>query len=366
MDTSRYIQSCNPARFVITSSIFIFSILFTLQLDGYIKISYWLVFLPLFIWKMLVVFGACIGIFIWCKSGERGRLIRRPDNDCRALIIFFFIHILIFIFELLTCDKLENRLGTRWVVCFIPLFVCTFLSFLSCLWSLKVQRNFLIQAFISANGFFFLFFPLRLDAIITWRYVVVFVPVWISLCIALLFVMSKMILAIVQRCSRRLMGNQREMSTLTEAVTYTLIFIPFTIFAILLADRLDDESLDPTNKISFTILAIPLWISVLSWLTFSFGASDGNPWWFGLRRDLCEIFLGKCPTLTLYFNNQFKFGPRPSSTTPTNDVIVDIPVAMTASKAAEALRANSKLVASADQNKEIPAKYNYTSLLEPD
>lgn len=60
-------------RFVITSSIFVFSVLFALQLDEHIKISYWLVFLPLFIWKMLVVFGAFIGIFFWCKNGENER-----------------------------------------------------------------------------------------------------------------------------------------------------------------------------------------------------------------------------------------------------------------------------------------------------
>jgi len=131
-------------RFVITVSLLIFSILFALQLDGYIKINYWLIFLPLFIWKMLVVFGACTGVFFWCKNGERDRIIRTPDNDCRALIIYFFLHTLIFIFEILTCDKLENGLDTRWIVCFIPLFLCTFLAFLSCLWSLKVQRNFLV------------------------------------------------------------------------------------------------------------------------------------------------------------------------------------------------------------------------------
>lgn len=131
-------------RFVITVSLLIFSILFALQLDGYIKINYWLVFLPLFIWKMLVVFGACTGVFFWCKNGERERILRTPDNDCRALIIYFFLHTLIFIFEILTCDKLENGLDTRWIVCFIPLFLCTFLAFLSCLWSLKVQRNFLV------------------------------------------------------------------------------------------------------------------------------------------------------------------------------------------------------------------------------
>ncbi|CAF1631119.1 unnamed protein product, partial [Adineta ricciae] len=114
MDTSKYIQSCNPARFVVTFSLLIFSILFALQLDGYIQISYWLVFLPLFIWKMLVVFGACTGIFFWCKHGERHRIIRSPDNDCRALIIYFFLHLLIFIFEILICDKLENRPEIPW------------------------------------------------------------------------------------------------------------------------------------------------------------------------------------------------------------------------------------------------------------
>jgi hypothetical protein len=93
---------------------------------------------------MLVVFGACTGVFFWCKNGDRDRIFRTPDNDCRALIIFFFLHILIFIFEILTCDKLENGLDTRWIVCFIPLFLCTFFAFLSCLWSLKVQRNFLV------------------------------------------------------------------------------------------------------------------------------------------------------------------------------------------------------------------------------
>lgn len=134
-------------RFVITVSLLIFSILFALQRDGYIRINYWLVFLPLFIWKMLVVFGACTGVFCWCKNGERDRLIRRPDNDCRALIMFFLLHILIFIFEILICDKLQNHLDTRWIVCFIPIFFCTFLAFLSCLWSLKVQRNFLVSLF---------------------------------------------------------------------------------------------------------------------------------------------------------------------------------------------------------------------------
>ncbi|CAF1011177.1 unnamed protein product [Adineta steineri] len=365
MDTSKYIQSCNPARFVITFSLLIFSILFALQLDGYIKISYWLVFLPLFIWKMLVVFGACTGVFLWCKNGERNRFIRTPDNDCRALIIYFFLHILIFIFEILACDKLENHLDIHWTVCFIPLFLCTCLAFLSCLWSLKVQRNFLIQAFISANGLFFLFFPLRLDDLITWRYVVVFIPLWISLCITLLFVISKLILAIIHRCSRRLITNQRESSTITEAFIYAIMFIPFSIFAILLADRLDLEDNEQNGKISFTVIAIPLWIALIAWLTFSFGATDSNPWWFGLRRDLFEIILGKCPFITLYFNNQFKFGPHSSTTAPTNNIIIDVTTS-SVNKNNESMNMNKLLTANTNNEKNSSIQYHFMSLLEPD
>lgn len=365
MDTSRYIQSCNPARFVITCSLLIFSILFALQLDEYIRINYWLIFLPLFIWKMLVIFGACTGVFFWCKNGEHERILRSPDNDCRALIIYFLLHILIFTFEILACDKLENRTNTNWIICFIPLFICTLFSFLSCLWSLKVQRNFLIQAFISANGLFFLFFALRLDKSITWRYVIVFVPLWISLCIALLFVISKLILAIIHHCSRRLAVNQRESTTIIEAVLYAFMFIPFTLFAILLVDRLDQEGTDGIQKISFTVIAIPLWITLLAWLIFSFGATDSNPWWFGLRRDLCEIFLTQCPFISLYFNNQFKFAPRPSTTVPTNDIIIDVPTS-TNPKKIESINMSKLLANSQTNERNSRLAHSLMSLSEPD
>lgn len=60
-----------------------------------------------------------------------------------------------------------------------------------------------------------------------------FIPLWISLCIALLFVLSKLILAIIHHCSRRLPVNQRESSTIIEAILYAVIFIPFTLFAVI-------------------------------------------------------------------------------------------------------------------------------------
>ncbi|CAF1632412.1 unnamed protein product, partial [Didymodactylos carnosus] len=98
------------SRFVITFCLLIFTLPFALQLDDYIQISFWLVFLPLYIWKMLVIFGALTGLIVWYKT-DRNRNFR--DNDCRALTIYLCIHVLLFIFELLVCDKKENQINNR-------------------------------------------------------------------------------------------------------------------------------------------------------------------------------------------------------------------------------------------------------------
>lgn len=85
--------------------------------------------------------------------------------------------------------------------------------------------------------------------------------------------------------------------------------------------------------------------------------------WFGLRRDLCEIILSKCPFISLYFNNQFKFGPRPSTTVPTNDIISDV-TTPTVNKNFELINMNKLLTTNMNNEKNL--QYNLMSLLEPD
>jgi hypothetical protein len=45
-----------------------FTALFAMRLDGDIKWSYWLVFSPLWIWKLLVFIGGFVGSIVWIKS----------------------------------------------------------------------------------------------------------------------------------------------------------------------------------------------------------------------------------------------------------------------------------------------------------
>ena len=66
--------------------------------------------------------------------------------------------------------------------------------------------------------------------------------------------------------------------------------------------------------------------------------------------------------MTLFFNNQFKLGPRPSTTMATNDIIVDLNAAATG-KTSEIIHLNQRLTTN---EKDLAAKYNCLSLLEPD
>ena len=49
---------------------------------------------------------------------------------------------------------------------------------------------------------------------------------------AVLFVLVKVTLAIVQHVSRRPLPNQRESSTMAEAILYAIMFIPFSVFSV--------------------------------------------------------------------------------------------------------------------------------------
>ena len=81
--------------------------------------------------------------------------------------------------------------------------------------------------------------------------------------------------------------------------------------------------------------------------------------WFGLRRDLCEILLGRCPFISLYFNNRYKFDTR----TPMNDVIIDLTTS-TNEKNIESIHKSKLTVITKEKN--LVTQHQSASLLEPD
>ena len=58
------------SKFIVHLSLFFFVFFFSLRLDETIQWSWWIVFLPIWIWKVLVFLGAAIGTFIWLKNPQ--------------------------------------------------------------------------------------------------------------------------------------------------------------------------------------------------------------------------------------------------------------------------------------------------------
>lgn len=82
----------------------------------------------------------------WCHY-MLGVFICRTEGDSyvsyKAMIISTGVQLLLLMFEVLTCDKLENdRKMVLWVLVFIPIFFLSIMSIGICVWYLRHSRTF--------------------------------------------------------------------------------------------------------------------------------------------------------------------------------------------------------------------------------
>lgn len=87
-------------------------------------------------------------------------------------------------FELLACDRLTSN-RPLWVIVFVPMIFGSVASVGACVWSVKHDRSFELELFMAVNALQFVFLPLKLDELVNWSWEIVFVPLWICLCISL-------------------------------------------------------------------------------------------------------------------------------------------------------------------------------------
>lgn len=102
----------------------------------------------------------------------------------KAMLISLSLHLILLMFELLACDRLTSGLYL-WVLVFIPLIFGSISSVGACIWSVKHDRSFELELFLAVNALQFVFLPLKLDGFVSWSWEVVFVPLWIVLCLSL-------------------------------------------------------------------------------------------------------------------------------------------------------------------------------------
>lgn len=121
----------------------------------------------------------------------------------KSMLISLALHLILLMFELLVCDKLESS-RHLWILVFIPLIFISIVSIAVCIWAVKHDRSFEVldivfiihtlatvslyfqlELFCAVNVLQFIFLALRLDRFILWSWEVVFVPLWIVMCLSL-------------------------------------------------------------------------------------------------------------------------------------------------------------------------------------
>lgn len=294
MNLQTLLQDFNPSKFVVYTCLLIFTILFSLKLDNAITWSYWCVFAPIWVWKSLVILGATVGSYIWWRY-PHFRLEGEAYIHYKAMLISLALHLILLMFALLVCDKLESG-RHLWILVFIPLIFISTVSIAVCIWAVKHDRTFELELFCAVNVLQFVFLALRLDEFILWSWEVVFVPLWIVMCLSLVGVLYTIIFAAILIRTPEVSAQQRRAS-FQSALGYTFLVIPILIFQVLLANRLDGDI-----KLSYTLVASPLFISFITLIIMSFSAKGCNKWWFGMRKDFCSFILGVFPFLQEYAN----------------------------------------------------------------
>lgn len=83
-------------------------------------------FTPIWFWKGMVILGATVGSYVWWKH-PHARLEGDAYVQYKAMLITLALHLILLMFELLVCDKLESG-RHLWILVFIPLIFISIVS----------------------------------------------------------------------------------------------------------------------------------------------------------------------------------------------------------------------------------------------
>ncbi|XP_038057142.1 transmembrane protein 185A-like [Patiria miniata] len=314
-------QDFNPSKFLVYVCLLLFTLLFALRLDNYVQCGYWVVFLPLWFWKGMVIAGSIVAGFVWWRHPSY-RVEGEGYVDMKAIIICLCLNSLLLIFEILACNQMDSLQGNSklvgnhlWLVVFMPLFLTSPMSIAACVWGFRHDRGLELEAMCSINVLQFIFIALKLDDIITWSWSVVFIPIWILMCLLCLIVLYYIVWSILILRATEIMAEQRR-AHLMAAFTAMALVVPLLTFEILLVNRLDHITSHP-----FVAVFSPFYISLLVLIPTSFGQRGSNHWWFGIRKDFCTFLLTACPFLREYGNISYKMESMDSVTPPEDQDI---------------------------------------------
>ncbi|NXH18453.1 T185B protein, partial [Bucco capensis] len=277
-------------KFLIYACLLLFSVLLSLRLDDKIQWSYWAVFAPIWLWKLMVIVGASVGTGVWARNPQ----YRAEGETCvefKAMLIAVGIHLLLLMFEVLVCDRIER--GTHfWLLVFMPLFFVSPVSVAACVWGFRHDRSLELEILCSVNILQFIFIALRLDEIIRWPWLVC------NKCFLILVKMLNFMRNLLSLPAVRILGSESSVGpTILISFSIFLPHWPSTALCCLVITSLCPSR--PTILISFSIF-LPHWPSTALCCLVITSLCPSR--WFGIRKDFCQFLLEIFPFLREYGN----------------------------------------------------------------
>lgn len=194
------------------------------------------------------------------------------------MLISLSLHLILLMFELLACDKLTSD-RHLWVLVFIPLIFGSVVSVGACVWAVKHDRSFELELFLAVNALQFVSLPLKLDKFVNWNWDVVFVPMWIVICLSLVSVLYNIIFCgIMMRTPE--VSLQQKKAALNAAVGNICTVLPllcFQVNSLLHVELL--QSMHKLNCIYFRCLSAINWTARLSSHTLGCSPRCWSPYW---------------------------------------------------------------------------------------
>ena len=142
-----FFADLNASKAVVYFCLLCFTLAFAARLDALILWPWPVVFVPLFVWKMLALLGALCGCISHCRRPPAAHDVH-SEIEYRNMIVCAGQHFLLLLFELLICYKLEagNSTNLQWLLCFVPLIFEAIVAIIVCVWSVRQERSVEVSA----------------------------------------------------------------------------------------------------------------------------------------------------------------------------------------------------------------------------
>lgn len=341
MSFQRNLENINEGTVVVCLCISSWLALVAVRVDKFFFIPYWAVFLPLWLWKVVVFLGWLVGLIVWYRQRRQptdpALILSLRDDPAvpyiQAMSVSAFFHLIIVCSEILLCLNLSYpSLDLSYLTILTPLLIVGTLGVFGFLFVMIDSRStlarsvrnrgqsrfvdgtepyvfsarpryvcsFTLELCVAANLLQLLFLIARLDNWIRSNWVVTFIPSFILLAMGFLFCLAGLTVALITYFTAFFIPVAQRRLPVCYYASHLLVVILLCTSLILLGLRLDGYIF--VTKGSYSLITIPVVISLFLFTALSSG--PGNTWWFGLNRNVVVALFESSSTLQLCANTK--------------------------------------------------------------